>query len=146
MLFNATIYYDAAREYLAILPDLHDEQRYVLSHYLAGVGVEAMFRAYRYRIDPTFDARHDLIELAKSSRFLHVIPASDTERWNAALLEVSSRRSNNHRYRSETALRAFLRQAGKNRGVKGDFLKESSRRMVSAAIELITFGVTRWKN
>ena len=33
-----------------------------------------MFRAYRSRIDPEFDSRHDLFELAREAKFADVIP------------------------------------------------------------------------
>ena len=59
-----------------------------------------------------------------------------------ALLEVTRRWSNSHRYRSEAALRLFLLRA--NLGRAGKFVRESSRKIVNAAATIVKIGVLQW--
>lgn len=115
-----------------------------MAHYVAGLAVECILRAYRYRIDPAFTARHDLRALYAESRFGERLAPEDAQRILAALAEVITRWSNSHRYRSEAALREYLRRAGLNG--KGKFVKESSRRIVNAALMLVDQGALRWND
>ena len=60
MTFGASDYKIAAEEHVSAARELYVRQRYVLAHYVAGLAVECMLRAYRGRIDPVFYGRHDL--------------------------------------------------------------------------------------
>ena len=146
MRFNDVFYLNAAKEHTALLRDLHDDGYYVLSHYVSGLAVECLFRAYYYKIERQFVERHDLYEWARRSRFLDTVSERNTEVVGAALFEVATRWNNNLRYCSEASLRVFLKKAGKDRGIRGDFIKESSRRIVNASIVLVTHGVLKWKS
>ncbi|HEX5242268.1 MAG TPA: hypothetical protein VFW23_03320 [Tepidisphaeraceae bacterium] len=128
------------------LQPLYDQREYVLAIYLAGVAVESMFRAYRGRFDPEFSSRHDLYELAKESRFASHVPDSLFAKYAADLGVVAARWSNSHRYRSEIALRKYIKRVKLDRGVKGDALKENARRIINSAFELVTLGAQIWKN
>jgi hypothetical protein len=121
-------------------------QCYVLAHYVAGLSVECLFRAYRLRTDRAFDERHDLWVLAKTSGFLGICPAQSRPKINAALGDVVSRWQNDHRYRSNESLQRFLRKKKLHIKIKGDFVKENSRRIVNAAFELVNLGASVWKN
>ena len=48
MSFNAEVYLTAARERLAEAKDLYNSRRYGLSHYVGGLAVECLLRAYRF--------------------------------------------------------------------------------------------------
>ncbi|MCY2954152.1 MAG: hypothetical protein NTU53_19625 [Planctomycetota bacterium] len=144
--FTADVYLTAAQEHVTAARELYDSRRYTLAHYVAGLAVECIFRAYRYRIDPVFDERHDLHLLAKSARFYDIFPERHVEKISAALGVVVTQWLNNHRYRSEAALRSFLADRKLYVGIKGDFVKENSRRIVNAALDLVSLGVIRWKN
>ncbi len=145
MEINAEVYREAALEHVVTARELYDLDRYVLTHYVAGLSVECIFRAYRYRADPVFDARHDLRELYKVSRFADIIPGEEDEIL-AALGLVVLRWNNNHRYRSPKSLRKYLTEAKVYRGVKGDFMKESARQIVNAADIIVRIGVRKWKS
>lgn len=93
--FTAEVYRTVAAEHIRALPSLYDHGQYVLCLYVSGLAVEAIFRAYRGRFDPSFDARHNLHELAKASRFVEIIPLGQIGRYSADLLEVATRWSNN---------------------------------------------------
>jgi hypothetical protein len=68
------------------------------------------------------------------------------EEFAAHLDQVATQWSNSHRYRSERALRSFLKSAKLDRSVrKGDFLKELTRRMVNAATQIVVIGVRKWQ-
>ena len=138
----AEIYWEAAKEYRDLALELHDTGRYVMSHYLAGLAVECILPAYRFRINPVFVGRHDLQALYRDAQFALIVSPDEEENVSSALTEVVRRWSNSHRYRSERALRLCLRRS--NLGRNGKFVRESSRRIVDAAITLVDLGVLRW--
>ena len=140
----AETYRAAAQEHSALAVDLHDDGHYVMAHYVAGLAVECIFRAYRYRIDPVFDARHNLEALYAAANFGAVIPPDQGPAVEAALAEVVRCWSSNHRFRSELALREYLRQA--NLGRTGKFVRESSRRIVNAALVIVKQGEIHWND
>ena len=115
-----------------------------MAHYVAGLAVECLFRAYRYRIDPIFDARHNLQALYAASNFGAVVLRDQEAPVEAALAEVVRRWSSNHRFRSEQALKEYLRQA--NLGHRGKFVRESSRRIVNAALVIVKQGELHWND
>jgi hypothetical protein len=142
--FRPEVYLEAAKERAGLLQFLYDADDYVVALYIAGVAVESMFRAFRARIDPRFDSRHDLYRLAADSRFASGVPASLADQYAADLGTLAVRWSNSHRYRSEAAARRYLKRARLDRGIKGDFLKENARLSVSAAIRLVSLGANIW--
>jgi hypothetical protein len=139
--FKPEIYFHAAQEYMSELQALYDARQYRMLMYAAGVAVECMLRAYRCRIDPEFDARHDLYQLSKDARFAALFPSAAIEKYSAALADVTTRWSNNHRYRSDAAMRAFLKRAKLDRGIKGDSLKENARRISNAATANLAWSI-----
>lgn len=141
--FRAETYVQAAREHVHVAVKLDEEREFVLAHYVAGLSVECIFRAYKSRINPVLDERHDLRQLARSGRFLDRVSGEQQQRLAAALGEVVRRWDNAHRFRCEKALRKFL----KDRRLfprKGDVLEDSSRRITNAAIEIVSLGVQQW--
>ena len=140
MAFGADIYREAAFERLNAAFLLHSAGRHVDAHYLAGVAVECMLRAYHGHTGLPFDERHDLKELAKSSGFESSIPPRLYKGYSFAMETVIARWRNNHRYRSLPSLRTFLKDSKLDRGIKGDFVKESGRAILSAAMWLINSG------
>src|SRR3954466_9232425 len=100
MSFDADVYLAAAKERIAEAAELYDGRRYVLCHYVSGLAVECLLRAYRFRKNPEFDSRHDLFALYDASGMADQIPESEAFAVNAALAEVVRRWANDHRYRS----------------------------------------------
>lgn len=74
MSFDADVYLAAAKERIAEAAELYDSRRYVLCHYMSGLAVECLLRAYRFRKDPEFDSRHDLFALYHASGMADQIP------------------------------------------------------------------------
>jgi hypothetical protein len=142
---SAQEYLNASRERLDDARVLHDNHSYVLAHYAAGVAVECILRAYRHRINPEFDSRHNLYLLAKEARFDEVIPKDKYDYYAALLSEVTQMWFNNIRYYDDDGLRRHLKQFGSRRQIKGDVLKESSRSLFDAAEKVVLIGVARWK-
>jgi hypothetical protein len=145
MSFSAEGYQLAALERLDSAEKLYDGHDYVMCHYAAGLAVECILRAYRYRRDPEFDSRHDLYLLYRASGVDAVIPDKKRYAVNASLAIVYSLWSNDHRFRSKADLRRFLRRRGLHRGIKGDFVKESARRIRIEADYLVTLWSQLWK-
>jgi HEPN domain-containing protein len=146
MTFGPEVYRTAAEEHLTALNELYRSGRYVLAHYVAGLAVECMLMAYRRRQVSTFDERHDLWKLARNARFLNVVPEKSKASITAALGEVVTRWQNPHRFRSEHSLRSYLLDRKLHLRIKGDFVKESARRIVNAALELVALGAMQWKH
>jgi hypothetical protein len=116
----------------------------VLAHYVAGLAVECLLRAYRLRLDTAFDERHDLRELAKHSGFWEIVPGHQRKAIGVKFSEVMERWQNNHRYRCEDSLKRFLKQKKLYSKIKGNFVKESSRKIVDAALDVVTIGAKAW--
>ncbi|MGD0769162.1 MAG: hypothetical protein ABSB42_13330 [Tepidisphaeraceae bacterium] len=146
---QAELYRDAATERAVCARELYDGGWYVDANYLAGVAVECMLRAYRVMIDPEFDSRHDIGKLCKMAKFTDVVPPTDNDKVNAALGEVVALWSNNHRYLPSYALKdqwikRNLHRHGRH-WIKGDFVKEQTRRLINAAFFIVSVGEAQWK-
>lgn len=139
----ASIYLAAAQEHRTLANEMHQAGRYVMSHYISGLAVECLLRAYRYRIDPVFDSRHNLQALYTASGLGDELSTEERGEFAIAMTEVARRWSNTHRFRSEKALRNYLRRAGLGR--TGKFVKESSRCIVNATLTIVDKGVLKWR-
>ena len=139
---EAETYKEAAREHITVAQEMYLTGRYVLAHYLSGLAVECILRAYQYRLSPVFSGRHDLRALYNDAQFGIIVTPDEEAQVCVALLEVTRRWSNSHRYRSEAALRLFLLRA--NLGRTGRFVRESSRKIVNAAAIIVEIGVLQW--
>lgn len=144
--FTSDVYLTAALERAGALQKLYDDGEYSLALYVSGVAVECMFRSYRTEIESPFSARHDLYALAKEARFAERVPERLKEKYAADLGAIVTRWNNAHRYRSEQATLKYLNRAGLYRGIKGDVLKENTRKAVNAAIDIVQLGARRWKS
>ena len=143
--FHANTYRFAAEERLREAHSAHEQKSFVLAHYLSGVAVECMFRAYLARNKRPFDARHDLRKLSKSSGFEDDVPESGSAAIFSALAELRARWKNSHRYSDLKDLNAFVRTIEWDRKIKGDRVKYSSARALASAGVLVNMGVKLWK-
>lgn len=146
MRFTADAYREAALEHVVVARELYDANppRYVLAHYTAGLAVECMLRAYRCRVTPEFDERHDLRALYKAARFDEIVPANLQEQIGTARSVIETQWQNNHRFCSEEYLRSHFRRLMLDRGIRGDFLKERTRQIVNAAFDIVNVGNRQW--
>lgn len=101
---RAETYLQAAKEHVHVAVKLDKERDFVLAHYVSGLSVECIFRAFKSRLDPVLDERHDLRQLARSGRFLDLVSGEQQQRLAAALGEVVRRWDNAHRFRCEQSL------------------------------------------
>ena len=144
---TAETYREAAWERIRIARDLHDMQHdYGAAHYWAGLAVECMLRAYRARSDTRFDSRHDLARWFMVSGLRDALPAALVPAVAAAVQEVATRWSNDHRYRPGRLIERWLRDAGVDCQVSGDRLKYSSSRILDAAEYVVQMGERRWRS
>lgn len=127
---------------------------YALAIYVGGVAVECMLRAYKGRHDPVFDERHDLLRLFLASGMLRIDRDKlRTKHWTEAQIDEHLRSlqvavndicrlwSNTYRFASEHRLRAHLKKTTAYRRIKGDYLKELTRRFLTSAETFIDKGV-----
>jgi len=69
---RSDFYFNAAKDRIQEAHFLHTNGYYGIAMYLSGVAVECMLRAFRLLNDPTFDERHDLWLLWKSTELANV--------------------------------------------------------------------------
>ena len=116
-----------------------------------------MLRAFRWQKDQSFEGRHDLEDLLKSSDFLSMneertrnqgITQDEVEQISIALRsainEVVALWHNNLTFAPEASLRAFLNRVGRLRGTRGDALKKNSADLLTAAQMIVDRGVVLW--
>ncbi len=158
MRFTAEEYFRAGMERLQQARLLHNSgENYALAMYYSGLAVECILRAFRWTKDQSFEGRHDLEDLFKSSEFLRIHEdrarkkgaaeeeiGRSTIELRAALNEVAARWHNNLRFASEASLRAFLSRTGRLQGIKGNPLKKKSSDLVNAAQAIVGQGVALW--
>jgi HEPN domain-containing protein len=145
MRINAEIYYRAAFERIEDAHLLHEEGHYPFAIYASGLAVECLLRAFRVLKEPSFDERHDLWLLWKNTALSDVHREPSYSQIYQTLMTISRFWNNGHRFASQNALRNFLKRIGADRGIKGDFLKYSSKMLYEAANEFLRLGVVRWK-
>jgi HEPN domain-containing protein len=98
--FNAQQYKAAAEGHAETLQRLYELGYYVLATYVSGVAVESILRAYRLRLNPEFDSRHDLIELFRRCGIKDSLRPQEFIDFDAAVNIVNRRWANTHRYRA----------------------------------------------
>ena len=141
---DADDYFAAAADHVEALPAIYNQGHYALAIYAAGVAVECLFRAFRERKGLPFRSDHPLSELALEAGFPDILPSRHRPRFHAALGGVSVRWRNSHRFRSNDAMRRFVKGLKLDRGIRGDFFKENARQASSSAVELINLGAKQW--
>lgn len=141
---QSEVYYKAAVERIQEALHLQSNGYYVLAMYTSGLAVECMLRAYRLQEDSTFDERHDLLLLWKSTALANVYSPKH-DRMYAALGVVAVLWRNDYRFKAEAAVRSHLKKMRRDRGIKGSFLKYNSPKLCEAAAEFINLGTQQWK-
>jgi hypothetical protein len=142
---RSNIYYDAALERIEEARLLHNNGYYALAMYVSGLAVECLLRAFRLLKDQTFDERHDLLLLWKNTDLADMHSEFYEKEIHTSLLLVALLWQNDYRFRSKAELRAHLKRTGQARGIKGDFLKFNSKKLLDVATQIIRLGGKRWE-
>lgn len=135
MKFTSESYREAATEHLSLAQWLHSGGRYYHSHYMAGLAFECMLRAYILKVTFDFEARHDLWELARESRFFDSVPAVLHQEFAAAFSALNRRWRSTQRYASPARLWDYLSELKLDRSQKGDPFKNLSRARLNLALK-----------
>lgn len=108
--FSKVVYLEAAQERITSANRLLSQETpdYVMATYLGGVAVECLFHAYRMRARVADTAKHDLLIHSELGNFYGGLKSKQRAAVNALVSEVVARWRNNHRYRSASALRAYI--------------------------------------
>ena len=155
MQFVADQYFRAGLERIEDARVLYLHERFVLS--ASGLAVECLLRAFYWRKNPEFDARHDLLRLFKESG----IAAAETARLQKrsivddvarkVLIELFAARdtvvrlwSNDYRFAAEAEIRSRLRALGERQNKRGNQVKPSALALYNAAKHLIDKGTVLW--
>ena len=143
---------EAARERIQTAQGLlvQSPPDYVGASYFAGVAVECLFYAYLMRSEGNDNAHHDLRLQAVNVGFYKTMTHREQLRVVALLSEVEARWRNNHRYRSETALRRFVTDQKLfviqgSQTAKQDALQYSTVRLVDTAAQIVEIGIKQWQ-
>lgn len=135
----------------------HEGSSYALAIYVGGVAVECLLRAFKGRRIPTFDEKHHFLRLFAASGMLRV----DREKlrngkWTDSQIEEHLRAiqvavndiykiwSNKYRFASEGRVRSHIKKITGFQNIKGDYLKEQSRKFLNSAQVFINKGVMQW--
>ena len=158
MQFRAEEYYRAALERMRQAHEIYkDCEAFALCMYCAGLAVECLLRASRWKRERTFEGRHDLEVLLHASRLLQIdddlmrrrgesddaVQASGRE-LRGNMNEVIVLWHNNLRFASELRLNAFLKGIDRVKGIKGDPRKKNARDLLNAAQAVIDRGIVLW--
>ena len=145
MRIEAADYFDAVQERLSNANLLYEAAQYSFALYAAGVAVESLLRAYIVRMEPKFEAAHDLPLLLKTSNLRSLATPSEYQQIGAAIADLFGRWRNDLRYTSNNRLRRYLKRKKFDRGIRGDFVKENCRIVIEMATTIIRIGAEKWK-
>lgn len=160
MKFRDHEYYVVSLERMNQAQKLYEQgDAYALAMYCAGLAVESLFRAFRWKNNQSFDGRHNLGELLKASGILRVHEEYLLRKGKSEIeiLEVSREFrvnmnrivilwNNNLRFASEKHLQAYLNGIGKVQGVKGDAKKKNAKDLINASKMIIDRGIVLWES
>ncbi|HEX5103097.1 MAG TPA: HEPN domain-containing protein [Pirellulaceae bacterium] len=157
MQFIADHYYRAALERIEDARLLYSQERFAFSMYVSGLAVEGLLRAFYWRKNPVFDARHDLAQLFKESGIAGAEEQRLTRRGldsieiTKALTELFAARdtvarlwSNDYRFAPESQVRARLRALGERQNKRGNQVKPSALALYNSAKLLIDRSTVIW--
>ncbi len=144
--FTAESYFYAALEHLRRAQSRHIGRDYFLAHFLSGLAVECMLRAYRLRIDRKFDSRHDLRELAKNARFYDLVPSQQQIEYGVKFALLNERWRSNQRYMSEKQLKKYLSDLYADFDKRGDRFKNNSKAVYDLAFDIVSLGELKWNS
>ena len=160
MQFNAEQYYRAALDRMRQARRLYESgDSYAPAMYFAGLAVESLLRAFRWKKDSSFEGRHDLFVLVEASGLFKIddehmrsLGVSEEEIGRAgrevrkAMQEVAGLWHNNLRFASEAALKLHLVKIRRVQGIKGDPLKKNTQDIIEAAQTIMDRGAILWNS
>lgn len=142
MRFTAEDYREAAGERLDEANGAFQRGDHVAVHLAAGLAIECMLRAYRVRVSPDLEERHDLFLL--SAAYLRRVPPRRKEELRDEINEATILWQNNHRYCSSRRLVAYLNRVGRYRRER-EMLRANTARMLGIARRILEYGEERWQ-
>ena len=145
MEIGAAEYRAAAEEHLQAAFFCYQKGGHLACHYLCGLAVECILRAYRWQIDTSFDGRHVLPQLYLAADFDRIVPQPLVKSTALAFDTIFERWSYTHRYASPAKLLKHLNGIRATSNVKGDKLKNNSARMYEATELIVGLGNEKWK-
>jgi HEPN domain-containing protein len=159
LVFPPEHYFQAAIQRMRQAHYLYQEgDSFALAIYVGGLAVECLLRAFKGRLDPKFDERHDLLRLFDARGMLRIDrrklaakPWTDEQIDRHLRLlqvdvhEIYRRWGNNYRFATEERVRAHLKEITGYQKIKGDYLKEQARRFLRSAQRFVDMGVVQWQ-
>jgi hypothetical protein len=109
------------------------------------VAVESLLRAYIVRLDPMLEAAHNLPMLLDASKLGLVLTPTENQQVYESLDLLARRWKNDLRYTSNNRLRRRLKKLKRDRGIRGDFLKENCRIALEMAATVLRIEARKWK-
>lgn len=141
---TAQTYRDAAKENLVRAQENFDDENYFVAHYFSGLAVECHLRAYLRSVQPQFESRHDLRELAKESGFYNRVPRNQLLNFSQKFATLNLRWRSNQRYYSERQFLDYMTEIKAEFDVKGNRWKNLARSILSLAYDVINQGEAKW--
>lgn len=131
---------------------------FALAVYVGGLAVECLLRAFKGRRVPTLDERHNLVRLFAASGMLRLDRSKlRAKKWTegeidshmhslqTAANEIFRVWANSYRFASEERLRSHLKEITGYQKIKGDYLKEQTRRFLNSVDKFMEKGLVLWQ-
>ena len=141
MRLTAEDYREAAGERLAEAQRALERGDHVATHLSAGLAIESMLRAYRVRVSPDFDERHDLSLLGAA--YVRRMSRRRQNEMLAAINDAGLLWQNNHRYCCARNLRAYFNRNRRYQKER-DMLRTNAQAMIDLATLIVRTGEERW--
>lgn len=145
---TAETYYKISLEHLEFARQMLDDPnyatRYYLTHFFAGVAVECMLRAFLVKSNRSWQARHDLHQIAAEAKFFDLVPKSQKIEFSGKFTILNKRWNSNHRYFTMREVERHLQRVGAEQNVPGLLLQNNAETMLRLATEIIKLGRSKW--
>src|SRR5207248_7404926 len=122
----------AAYENLRAAENADQGSHFVAGHYLAGLAVECILRAYRWRINEAWEGRHNLPRLAEEAEYFNLVSRRYRSRFASQFNDLVRRWRNDHRFYSSSKLETYLTRIRIASSTQSR-LAENSKEMVELA-------------
>jgi hypothetical protein len=104
-----------------------------------------MIFAGGFFLEPKLEAAHNLELLLEASNIKNLATPTERQQIFTAIIKLNQRWRNDLRYSSNDRLRRHLKKHKRDRGIRGDFLKENCRIAIETATIIIKIRAAKWK-
>jgi len=145
---TADNYFETSLEHLARAQELFIGERVdrdYFAHYLSGLAVKCLLRAYLRIQTDGFESNHSLDYLAHRANFYDLVPVKKVEEYATIMAELTRRWNANHRYFSASDVKIYLHELKADANQRGDQFRNNARYALVQATEIVRLGERKWE-